>query len=210
MAKEKISGGGYSKGHFDRPKHDIIPLEGIDRNEFYAFTFNPCDSYQHFRSVERLRECYHDLKEKIFFNHIVYYELYPELSSKGRFHVHGYIQIQNPVNFYLNVIPHLCAKGTMVIKLLNDSDVWGEYCHKQYYFHNHIRSRYSFDVPITLGSPENGRGEMIEQTEGPLSGAVKLKFPAGGLRPLSSDNPQPQKASPNILTTMSEIRLGIK
>lgn len=135
-----------------KAKHDILPLEIITTKDRYAFTYNPCDKYQHFGAINRLKLCIDDLSICIVFASNIYkIEVWPELSSKGRFHIHGFIRIMDPIIFYTYSAPALMTKGTVVIKEIADYDGWQQYCNKQFEFHEYCRLKLCYIIPMIIG-----------------------------------------------------------
>lgn len=109
-----------SKKFTAKRAHDIIPPEEVVLGEWFAITLNPDDQGQFFGEPERLRVCVNNFKKVIWpKSNDIYCELYPELSSKGRFHWHGFLQFETPaqvVHFYTNMIHYICLHCTVSIK----------------------------------------------------------------------------------------------
>lgn len=131
-------------------ERNIIPeLELMQPNKWYAFSCNPCDKYQHFKAMNRMGLFIGDLSNLFLHTGIYKYELYIELSPKGRLHLHGRIKINKIVEFYLNVVSYLTTRSTVVIKPIDDEKKWAEYCTKQHDLHNYIEIHHYTPMPIT-------------------------------------------------------------
>lgn len=111
----------------------------------YSFTFNFSDEYQFFgeskrdlRLDESVYQLYRILKK------VATFELYPEFStpqpfkcfnklgvhSGPRFHLHGTIVFTNVHRFYLQTFNKLLEVGLWEIDILNDPEVFLNYCTK--------------------------------------------------------------------------------
>lgn len=148
---------------FTKPKHVVPNYEELTTGIEYCFTFNPNDKLQYFCKPNRLAMCIHGVDEVLsaYSTRSYSLRLWPELSSKGRYHYHGNIIIYDKVEFYVHVIPHLMRHGTVhiteYIKLETDKLIekkytsWLDYCTKQTHFHNYLFNHYSMTMPIKLG-----------------------------------------------------------
>lgn len=147
---------------FPKQRNELIDFEDLEINKWYAFTVNPIDKYQHFRSFNRSGECLKDLNS--IFCHYKAYEidLYPELSKKGRFHYHGIIKVMDKVWFYLSVIPHLLSVATISIKEIKDEAIWLEYCRKQHEFHDYITLNHFTPIPLEIGNNRENLKQNIQ------------------------------------------------
>lgn len=138
-------------------KNQIPSLEDLKIDEWYAITINPQDKYQRFNRQDRHNECLHDLRDKVIVNMDTYsYKLWPELSPKGRFHVHGIIKVDNKINFYAYCVPALLSRGTVVIKPL-DPDTpgeWEKYCTKQIEYHEFLNEESVHVIPLEYSTNE--------------------------------------------------------
>lgn len=112
---------------YNKPKNQIPDMEVINKDEWYAITLNPSQQYE----CRRLNQQHRRLN-KHYKNHAKIYSLrlYPELSSTGRLHFHGYIRISKVFLFYYKVVPTLISNYTIVIKEVTSED-WDTYCKKQ-------------------------------------------------------------------------------
>lgn len=131
-----------------KPKNQIPEMDSIFTGIAYAFSFNPSDKHQYFGQSNRLNKCVSDL-DSIFLYKSMKYELYPELSRKGRIHFHGYVIFDEPIEGYMYSIPLLLKHGTITIIPIEDSLKWMEYCCKQYKFHEYCQYNL-IQVPIML------------------------------------------------------------
>jgi len=132
-------------------KNQIPDLEDLKVDQWYAITINPQDKYQRFNRQDRHNECMHDLRDKILISIDSYdYKLWPELSSKGRFHVHGIIRVMDKINFYAYCVPALLSRGTVVIKPLDDNTPgeWEKYCTKQVEYHEYLNENSVHVIPL--------------------------------------------------------------
>lgn len=130
-------------------KNVLIDFEDIDITKRYAITFNPCDKYQYFKDGQRLVKCMNEICSSLFYSLNVYtIELYPELSKNGRFHVHGYIQINDPIQWCLHHVHHLTNRGTLVLKPITEEEEWKKYITKQVALHRHIQNQTFRLIPI--------------------------------------------------------------
>lgn len=116
-------------GYNNRP-YKLPPPEEIIPDVLMAFTYNPSFTPMEGEIIDmptyvnELTEVFRKLKYcKIHLAH--------EISSTGKFHLHGYIKIQNPIKFTLFDFYHLKQDGVLEIDTINDSDVWHTYVYKQ-------------------------------------------------------------------------------
>lgn len=113
-------------------RNQIPKFEELKQHTTYAFTYAPSDKQQFWGETERLQM----FKSKISYwfmstlkqSHI---KVRIELSPHGRLHLHGYITIENKMDFYLYTIPKLQDYGNIVIKPITSPDEWEKYCCKQ-------------------------------------------------------------------------------
>lgn len=137
-----------------KAKNILVDYEDLKEDTDYTFTYNPCDKYQHFKSHQRLILFNKDLKEILLYK-CFEYSLFPEISKKGRLHLHGTIRIIDKNEFYINVIPYLLSRGTIAITLekeikteKNKYKDWLGYCTKQKSFHQYYSIQTFQSVPI--------------------------------------------------------------
>lgn len=153
-----------------KPSHITIPLEDLIMGAPYAVTINPTDEFQHWNSACRVTSCYDSLEQKILWGTITtcQWRLYPELSSKGRFHWHGFVTVWDPVKFYLLNIHHILKRATFVMKPLEDDDGrWFDYCLKQHEFHTVINNTTFVRVPFVKGDIDREQTKSFPQGCGP-------------------------------------------
>ncbi len=102
----------------DKKPYQNMQMEDMKAKTEYAFSINPDKQYKHnnvfihkyiaafhYRVIDHLED----------FNDIVKIRVFPEFSSTGRFHFHGYITIKKVLRFYAEVIPRLMDFGTFEI-----------------------------------------------------------------------------------------------
>lgn len=133
---------------FKKAKHVIPDFEDLKPNTKYAFTFNPSDKYQSFKSLNRLIDFYKQLDNIFVYKNFSSKELYIELSPKGRLHLHGLIEVESVINFYLYEVPSLIRKGTLHINKIESHEKWHEYCSKQQYLHDYIAEETILPHPV--------------------------------------------------------------
>lgn len=110
------------------PNVDILSIETITKGVSYAFTINPEEQY--FGLVDRFEKTT-DLIYKLVNSKFANYQLYIEVSPKGRIHAHGFVWIMDPASYYLFEIPYLISRSNIKIDVINDVDEWYTYCTKQ-------------------------------------------------------------------------------
>ena len=111
-------------------KHNIISLDKIELNKPYTFSYNP--NKQYMGKVARLSLITDEFK-KLFYNRDGYeYEVYFELSPKGRWHCHGIIYFKSyPLLLYMDRMDNITSLCTLEIDSIKDIAVWDEYMTKQ-------------------------------------------------------------------------------
>lgn len=130
-------------------KNQIPDMEDLKVDQWYAITINPQDKYQFFNKVERHDKCLHKMRDDVLQTLESYdYILWPELSPKGRFHVHGKIRVVDKINFYSYCVPALLSRGTLVIKLIEQEDEWNKYCTKQSEYHEYLNENTVHVIPL--------------------------------------------------------------
>lgn len=141
--------------HVWKKKTDVLPLESIELYKDYALTINPCDSFQFFGVPFRERSFYESLLND-FLSPMLSHILFMEVSPKGRLHWHGTLQFQETkeiIKYYTHQLPAWLARSTVVLKEIDSSDKWFEYCRKQKTFHEYLK--------------ENGEHHNSHYTGGP-------------------------------------------
>lgn len=111
-------------------RNQLLKLEEIRRHTGYAFTVNLADPYQYWKDPERMEKSIRYLKKLLSSQHYEY-KLYIEVSCSGRIHGHGYIWIHDPYNFCLFDVQNLTERATIVIKEVDNLEVWEDYIIKQ-------------------------------------------------------------------------------
>lgn len=130
-------------------KHKALKLEDVKPNTNYAFTINPINKYQMFNSFTRLSDIMKEMHH--YLGCLKHYVLYPEISPKGRFHLHGWIWFNDNIEimqFYIDYLPTLQNKCTYEMDVLTDVKIWTEYCLKQKSFHDYFVLQTYHSVPL--------------------------------------------------------------
>lgn len=130
-------------------KHKALKLEDVKIGVNYAFTVNPIDKYQLFKSFTRLNDINKEMHH--YLGTLKHYVLYPEISPKGRFHLHGWIWFNDNIEimqFYIDYLPMLQQKCCYEMDELNDVAVWTAYCTKQKTLHDYYTMQTYQPVPI--------------------------------------------------------------
>lgn len=127
-----------------KPRNQSMKYEDVTPNSTFAFTFAPSDLNQFTDSPDRYKSFMMWVRT-YFLKELkgAYIKVMPELSSLGRLHLHGFITILNPMDFYLYTIPELIQSGTIVIKAITDQSEWEKYCQKQ-----RIEEEYVYVPPV--------------------------------------------------------------
>lgn len=127
-----------------KPRNIVPAYELVVPNSTFAFTFAPDDSSQHWKSPDRMKSF--SIEMKTLFMKILkgaYIKVMPEVSSLGRLHLHGYITIYHPLDFYLYTIREITQNGTTTIKQITEQDEWEQYCQKQ-----RLEEDYTYVPPV--------------------------------------------------------------
>lgn len=110
----------------------LVSPELLTSGQKLAITVNPSDCFQWFESPEDRFSLVTDYVYKLFKGiPNLTLELYPEVSSKGRIHFHGYIGIKDIMNFYIMFVPLLIGRNHIEIDTLSqDQKVYETYIKK--------------------------------------------------------------------------------
>jgi len=115
---------------YNNRMHKLPSPEDMIIDALMSFTYNPLitpydkDILDMPTYVNELMETFKKLKYcKI--------KLYHEISSTGKFHLHGYIKIEDPMRFTIFDFPKLKTEGTLEIDIINDTTTWAKYVFKQ-------------------------------------------------------------------------------
>lgn len=119
---------------------NLIEPEKIEIEKWYTCTINLADCYE---GIDQTVQAYKYFLYK-YIKPYMWFKFNPEVSKKGRFHLHGRIMFNyyyDILKFYLR-IPEMMKECAMEIDEITDSKVWEEYCEKQYhhmtaYLHDH-------------------------------------------------------------------------
>lgn len=92
----------------------VSPENILDIHDEFSISLNPTEQYYNDpdRFVLWSAYVYKYLKDRIKYSRLW---LYPELSGKGRLHMHGYIEIDDKAKFYLFDVPYLVQLGNTEI-----------------------------------------------------------------------------------------------
>jgi len=119
-------------------KWTCIKPEDLDLDVHYAFSFNPEEQpmFEQFYKVKlntlsKWSEYYINIFKSLKYCSIT---VNTEVSSKGRFHYHGYVLIKDIPRFIINDLAKLRHYGTYEIDFIKDKDVWFDYVNKQKFF----------------------------------------------------------------------------
>lgn len=119
----------------------IASIEDIEIGKKYTITIAPDDSHQYFEVPKRDGRLLKFISwariyiYKAFLNNE--YELFTEVSPRGRLHFHGTIKFKSNehlLDFYIYTIPHLLKSNQIEIDTIKDPKVWDEYKRKQQKF----------------------------------------------------------------------------
>lgn len=119
-------------------KYSCIKPEDIECGKEYSFSFNPEDQpkFERFYNMKlNTLRTFSEENEKIF--HLLRYcdvKVYLEISSKGRFHYHGYIKIEHIPKFIIHDLAKLRSVGTYEIDMIKSPETWWQYVSKQRHF----------------------------------------------------------------------------
>lgn len=130
-------------------KHKALKLEEVKPGVNYAFTINPIDKLQMFKSFTRISDI--NKESHKYLAMLKHYVLYPELSPKGRFHYHGWIWFDNDLEineFYLSYLPSVQSMASYEMDTIEDLKVWTDYCTKQHVFHKYYTMVSYYHVPL--------------------------------------------------------------
>lgn len=114
-------------------KNRYIKPEDLCLNCGYSFSFNP-ETQPDLKDVDGLRSWYNDMK-MLFTDRLQYcrVRLFLEFSQFGRWHFHGYIWVKS-YEFYLYDVPRINFWGSSEMDIINDPEVWLQYCWKSQTF----------------------------------------------------------------------------
>lgn len=139
-----------------KKRNELIPFEEFEVGKYYAITLNPCDKYQHVTSGNRIGTALQELFTKIIVHLDLYYELWMEVSPKGRIHYHGYCKAEKEnkkILFYICGLPRLLTVSTVVLKELSDDFSWKRYVTKQWQLHQYIHQMHYTKMPLRRPVP---------------------------------------------------------
>lgn len=120
-----------------KEKYGSPSPEEVIPNLSYAFTINPNDDYQCYKSEHRVHSfvvLVSNFLANIGLDRISRYSLNVEISKKGRLHGHGYITFASKCDiysFFVNVVHKLASMCTYIIKPIDNTETWEKYINKQ-------------------------------------------------------------------------------
>lgn len=118
----------------DSRRWKMIKPEDIDKGYTYAFTFNPEIQPEHNGYKEKLDNFVKFDKSMTTLLGTMRHadvKVYMEISQAGRLHYHGYIMINDIVDFCFYDLDNLKKNGSYEIDFINDKEIWEEYVTKQ-------------------------------------------------------------------------------
>jgi len=89
---------------FVKKKNQIPDMDELITGQIYSLTINPTDRIQYFHETNRFIKCVKDIIEKVLLYQCLDYQLYIEISKKGRIHFHGCIRVKDKFMFYLYAV----------------------------------------------------------------------------------------------------------
>lgn len=118
----------------NKPLNSFISPECLFLNEEYAFSFNPL-LQPNFARALGVKDWFDQMNN--LFSHICSnskFRMYVEISSTGRWHLHGIIVISDQYGFYTKDVKSLIDQGSSCMKVIEDINIWEEYMLKQQIF----------------------------------------------------------------------------
>jgi len=107
----------------------IVSPEHFTPGEWYTCTISPIYYPYDYKDMQVFTAKYMSEFDSILHTEI---KLYPEYSSKSRWHLHGIIRSIYKHAFYLHDVPQLLQLGIIEIDTIDDMDVWMLYCTKNH------------------------------------------------------------------------------
>jgi len=137
--------------------------EECDTQTIYTITLNPKDAYQYLLKPDRVKSFNKSIQELIqTIRFTCSIEANLEISRGGRLHIHGNIQIHEPMNFFINSVPQLLDYGHLTIGHMPHPDVWDKYSTKQQTCMEQEDYPCLFKTIHTPPPIGNGKEEIIE------------------------------------------------
>lgn len=128
------AGAGYNPKFTNNSQHKLVKPEDVVETVEYAFTLNPGDQpNQSGLGVNEFKRWFTAQRISILniLGNYANIDLYPEISSKGRIHFHGFLTIKDIFNFYYKCVPRLMVHYSIEMDTIADRAVWKTYCTKQ-------------------------------------------------------------------------------
>lgn len=170
----------------EEKKVNTLPQGMFEEGKWYTITMMPCDDMQYFKSnsLRRLTTCYKAFNKFIKgLQDVAEFELFPELSKRGRYHVHGKIKFTDVLLFHLVYAHKLyLPKTSFEVDVINDKKVWCKYCHKDEKIMKPACERLGLEYPIThksieaidLNSKKDNPPSILEMMRSPLEYGTPL------------------------------------
>lgn len=160
----KKEGHGGKKYDAHHKKHKGIPLEFMETNKKYAFTFNP--AAQPLSKMRASLDVWYRQMYEIFikYNDTIIVNLYIEASPTGRLHFHGSIEVLHLIKYteFLREINSICSYE---IDTIEDESVWDKYITKQSsIWEHHFKKN-------VIGYPLKNSGSFLKDSRGESSAA---------------------------------------
>ena len=157
---------------FNNRKYKIPPPEDISEGQICSFTFNPVVQPQ-LPNYSLNLVSWHNGMDNIFKGcKYAQIKAYVELSSGGRFHYHGTIEIRNVLKFFIFDLPLLKAQGSYEIDHINDLVKWLTYCTKQEGKMKSLTKEYGIPYHYDGSKPMKLKINPLNDT--PLSEFIKI------------------------------------
>lgn len=144
------------RGEQNKAPHVLPSPEDVQEGRPLSFNYNPQMQPHHNLGAYALTE----IKDFIEDCYKVFkscgncdIKVVPELSRLGRWHFHGWIVINNVMDFYLSDIHKIINKGTVYVNHLADADGWKDYVYKQHNLMIKISRREDFEYELDTTKP---------------------------------------------------------
>lgn len=115
-----------------KPKINVLDMDVIELNKKYTFSLS---------KRSRIGSLVKDVRDYLIIlksiSAYVKYEMFPEISPKGRLHYHGTIMFtswRDVFDFYYLEIPIVSEQSSLEIDTIKDIDKWKVYYLKQQHF----------------------------------------------------------------------------
>lgn len=130
--KAQFSGEGDRDNVYHNKKHVHPSYEDFVDGALYAFTYNPIDQPNVSSDDGSPEYSWYCFMKNFFKNYKTFrVQLYIEISTTGRWHLHGYLHLLNRFLFCMKDLKSLQQYGTVAIKPIDNYIEWHAYCVKQ-------------------------------------------------------------------------------